>query len=64
METLNDFVMPWGKYKGDKIQDVPRKYLEYIIEWIEENGLEDDNEDLLEAIEYTKKVRDRSHDKY
>ena len=26
-----DYVMPWGKYVGESIDDVPRSYLEWFL---------------------------------
>ena len=33
-----EYYMPWGKYKGESIDDVPRSYLNWLMEqeWIEE----------------------------
>lgn len=53
-----DYTMPhWSKYSGDQICDVPRSYLNFLLEmsWI------DKHPDLIEAIEDQFAIRDRSH---
>ena len=55
---MDDFYMPhWSKYQGEDISDVPRNYLEFLLEqeWI------DKHPKLVEAIDYQLIVRDRSH---
>lgn len=55
---MDDFYMPhWSKYAGDDIADVPRDYLDFLLErsWI------DKHPDLVEAIEDQVAIRDRSH---
>jgi len=29
--TAADFRMPWGKYKGKRLDDVPLKYLDWLV---------------------------------
>jgi uncharacterized protein (DUF3820 family) len=55
-----EYAMPWGKYQGEQIQDVPRRYLNWLLEqdWI------DEHEELVEAIEDQLAVRDRSYSKF
>lgn len=53
-----DYIMPhWSKYAGEDISDVPRKYLDFLLEqdWI------DKHPDLIEAAEDQFAIRDRSH---
>ena len=53
-----EYIMPhWSKYSGEDISDVPRSYLEFLLEmdWI------DSHPELLEAIEDNLSIRDRSH---
>lgn len=58
---MPDYLMPhWSKYNGEDISDVPRNYLEWLQEWIEDKDDWDDNE-LVEAIENELAMRDRSH---
>lgn len=56
---MEDYIMPWGKYIGELIDDVPRSYLNWLLEqpWIEEKR----NEELLAAVEDQCAIRDRSH---
>lgn len=53
-----ELTMPhWSKYAGEDISDVPRSYLNFLLEipWI------GNHPDLLEAIEDQFAIRDRSH---
>ena len=53
-----EYIMPyWSKYAGEDISDVPRDYLDFLLEqdWI------DKHPDLVEAIEDQFGIRDRSH---
>ena len=54
-----DYVMPWGKYVGESIDDVPRSYLEWLLEqkWMEESK----HSELCTVIEEQFAMRDRSH---
>lgn len=55
-----DYVMPeWSKYHGESIDNVPRSYLEFLLEqkWIEETR----HQELCQAIEDQLAIRDRSH---
>jgi hypothetical protein len=36
---MNDIVMPFGKYKGEYISDLPIDYLEWLYENIELRGI-------------------------
>jgi len=57
--TDQEFYMPWGKYQGTNIDDVPRSYLTWLLEqdWI----YEDKHKELIEAIEEQLAIRDRSY---
>jgi len=52
-----EYYMPWGKYRGENIDNVPRSYLEYLLEqeWI------DKHPKLEDAIEEQLEIRNRSH---
>jgi len=54
-----EYYMPWGKYRGENIDNVPRHYLEWLLEqeWIGDKK----NESFVEAIEAQLAMRDRSH---
>lgn len=41
---LDDIIMPFGKYKGECIVDIPLSYLEWIYDNLELNG------DLQQAV--------------
>ena len=57
---MPDYIMPnWSCHRGEDISDVQRDYLEFILEWMEDNDV--DNEELYEAIEDELSMRDRSH---
>ena len=58
---MREFIMPFGKHKGEPLTDIPRSYLEWILE--QEGGIMDNN-DFMDAIEYELAVRDRSYDTY
>ena len=58
---MPDYTMPyWSKHAGEDISDVPRKYLEWLLEWIEDLDNWDDTE-LYEAAEEELAMRDRSY---
>ena len=53
-----EYTMPhWSKHSGKDISDVPRNYLDFLLEqdWI------DNHPDLVDAIEDQFAIRDRSH---
>jgi len=53
-----EYTMPhWSVHRGENIADVPRDYLEFLLEqdWI------DKHPNLVEAIEDQFAIRDRSH---
>ncbi len=54
-----EYIMPWGKHVGEAIDDVPRHYLEWLLEqnWIEKPR----HQELYEAVEEQLAIRDRSH---
>ena len=52
-----EFILPFGKHKGEDIGIVPRKYLT----WIQEDVDMDDYEGLEDAIDEELAMRDRSH---
>lgn len=43
-DYLEDVVMPFGKYKGEQLLDIPTSYLEWIYDNLELNG------DLEQAV--------------
>jgi len=59
-----EYTMPhWVRdYAGEDISNVPRKNLESLLEWEEENG--EPHPDLIEAIEDQLAIRDRSYDNF
>ena len=32
------FVMPFGKYKGEELDTIPEEYLEWLLGWLEDTG--------------------------
>lgn len=57
MDRYNkDFYMPFGKYQGKHIDDIPRHYLEWILSDVDM----DQWEGLEDAIEEQLAMRDRS----
>ena len=66
MVDLQEYTIKFGKYSGEEISNVPRKYLNWLLEELEESDsffiLSDkDKEELTEAIEEQLQIRDRSH---
>ena len=59
---MKDYIMPFGKYKNESINDIPRSYLNWLLEqdWV----YEDKWKKLIEAIEDNITIRDRSYDTY
>ena len=55
-------LMPFGKHKGETIPDIPRSYLNWLLEqdWMYDQG----KEKLVEQIEADCATRDRSYDNY
>lgn len=43
-DHLEDIIMPFGKYKGEQLLDIPASYLEWIYDNLELNG------DLEQAV--------------
>ena len=37
-DHLEDIIMPFGKYKGEQLLDIPASYLEWIYDNLELNG--------------------------
>lgn len=46
-------IMPFGKYEGEAIEDIPSSYLRWLVE-----SLDDDKADLIEAAEAELQYRD------
>ena len=66
MVDLQEYTIKFGKYSGEDISNVPRKYLNWLLEELEYEDsffiLSDkDKEELLEAIEEQLQIRDRSY---
>ena len=66
MVDLQEYTIKFGKYSGEDISNVPRKYLNWLLEELEESDsffiLSDkDKEELSEAIEEQLQIRDRSY---
>jgi len=60
------YIIKFGKHSGKEIHNVPRKYLNWLLEEFEDSDsffiLSDkDKEELVEAIEEEFALRDRSH---
>jgi len=63
---IQEYTIKFGKYAGEDISNVPRKYLNWLLEELEEEDsfwiLSDkDKTELTEAIEEQLQIRDRSH---
>lgn len=43
-DHFEDIIMPFGKYKGEQLLDIPASYLEWIYDNLELNG------DLEQAV--------------
>jgi len=66
MIDLQEYTIKFGKYAGEDISNVPRRYLNWLLEELEEEDsfwiLSDkDKAELTEAIEEQLQIRDRSH---
>jgi len=66
MVDLQEYIIKFGKYSGEDISNIPRKYLNWLLEELEEKDsffiLSDkDKEELSEAIEEQLQIRDRSY---
>ena len=59
MSGTDDFYISFGKYSGESLDDIPRNYLEWLLE--QDFMYKKDKENLLEAIEAQLSMRDRSH---
>lgn len=62
MVMSSDIIMPFGKYKGKPLSDIPRNYLEdYLLgqEWFHNKF-----PDLKEQVKEQLTRRDRSHDTF
>ena len=55
---IGETIMPFGKYRGKRVEDIPRSYMEYFLE---QEEFEDNNPELAEAFEYVLEVRTRSY---
>lgn len=54
--------MPWGKYKGEKIANVPPEYLMWLLDNNKCGGevkkyIEDNKSNLQQEINYNKKLK-------
>ena len=62
---MTSYIMNFGKYSGELIENVPRKYLNWCQERIEDGEFQTmDNEEkkeFEEAMERELQIRDRSH---
>ncbi len=63
---MTSYIMKFGKYSNEEIHNVPRRYLNWLLEELEDPDsffiLSDkDKEELEEAIEEEFALRDRSH---
>ena len=56
-ETNTDFKMPWGKYKGETIEEIPSNYLNWIVDHYYENDESHLKRDILKHAE--KELNDR-----
>jgi len=66
MVDLQEYTMKFGKYSGEDISNVPRKYLNWLLEELEEKDSffilsNKEKEELSEAIEEQLQIRDRSY---
>ena len=66
MVDLQEYTIKFGKYSGEEISNVPRKYLNWLLEELEDEDsffilLDKDKEELSEAIEEQLQIRDRSY---
>ena len=59
------YIMNFGKYSGELIENVPRKYLDWCQERIEDEEFkfmsEEERKEFEEAREIELEIRDRSH---
>ena len=66
MVDLQEYTIKFGKYSGEEISNVPRKYLNWLLEELEESDSffilsNKEKEELSEAIEEQLQIRDRSY---
>jgi len=56
----HDVIMPFGKYKGLRISEVPIKYLDWLIgqDWMHHRDLRLDIEAYLEGCAEWKRMQD------
>lgn len=58
----DESIMPWGKYKGEKIANVPPEYLIWLLDNNKCGGevkkyIEDNKSNLQQEINYNKKLK-------
>ncbi len=58
----DDSVMPWGKYKGQKLANIPPDYLIWLLDNDKCGGevkkyIQDNKETLIKEIAYNKKMK-------
>lgn len=46
-----DYIFPFGKYKGEYVADVKMEDIDYLL-WMRDNLREEDNKELLDAINW------------
>ena len=66
MVNLQEYTIKFGKYSGKDISNVPRKYLNWLLEELEDEDSffifsDKEKEELSEVIEEQLQIRDRSY---
>lgn len=57
-DYIDDVIMPFGKYKGEQLLDIPVSYLEWIYDNLELNGdLEKSVSDAIDILRAEKNRR-------
>lgn len=56
-DYLEDIIMPFGKYKGEQLLDIPVSYLEWIYDNLELNG--DLDQGVSDAIDILRGEKNR-----
>lgn len=61
MVLSSDIIMPFGKYQGQQLMNIPRDYLEWLLEqsWFEEKYKK-----YKKYVEHQLERRDRSYDTF
>ena len=64
--SIQEYTIKFGKYSGEDISNVPRKYLNWLLEELEEEDSffilsKKEKEELSETIEEQLQIRDRSY---